>query len=74
MCTSEIRPSRTSVVVFVGGNDIEIGLDVGISIGPIKLTIQVELIVRHVDLKVNVAVNTNDLSITLDEFLLNEIG
>jgi hypothetical protein len=60
----------------VGGNDIELGVDFMWGVGIFKTNLQIEMIVRHVDLMVDVIIvkNTESFDVTLAQFLLNEIG
>jgi hypothetical protein len=62
------------VVVYVGGNDIELGVDIMWGVGIFKTNLQIEMIVRHVDLMVGIIYGTETLDVTLSQFLLNEIG
>jgi len=75
-CTLELRPAKNEaeVVVYVGGNDIELGVDIMWGVGVFKTNLQIEMIVRHVDLMVDVIYGTESLTLTLAQFLLNEIG
>ncbi len=60
----------------MGGNDIELGVDFMWGVGIFKTNLQIEMIVRHVDLMVDVIIvkNTESFDVTLAQFLLNEIG
>lgn len=60
----------------MGGNDIELGVDFMWGVGIFKTNLQIEMIVRHVDVMVDVIIvkNTESFDVTLAQFLLNEIG
>lgn len=58
----------------MGGNDIELGVDIMWGVGIFKTNLQIEMIVRHVDLMVDIIYGTETLDVTLAQFLLNEIG
>ncbi|EFX75772.1 hypothetical protein DAPPUDRAFT_323032 [Daphnia pulex] len=75
-CTLDLRPTKNEaeVVVFVGGNDIELGVDIMWGVGIFKTNLQIEMIVRHVDLMVDIIADTETFAVTLSQFLLNEIG
>ncbi|KAI9552764.1 hypothetical protein GHT06_020644 [Daphnia sinensis] len=75
-CTLDIAALQKTAeaVVYVGGNDIELGVDIQWGFSVFNTNLQIELIVRHVDLMINVVVNTNTFEVVLQEFLLNEIG
>lgn len=62
------------MVVFVGGNDIELGVDFMWGVSIFKTNLQIEMIVRHVDLMVDIIVDTETFQVTLAQFVLNEIG
>lgn len=62
------------MVVYVGGNDIELGVDIMWGVGIFKTNLQIEMIVRHVDLMVDIIADTETFAVTLSQFLLNEIG
>ena len=62
------------MVVFVGGNDIELGVDFMLGVSIFKTNLQIEMIVRHVDLMVDIIVDTETFQVTLAQFILNEIG
>lgn len=75
-CELTPRPTQdqAEVVVFVGGNDIVIGVDFMWGVGVFKTNLQIELLVRHVDLMIDVILNTETFEVILNNFLLNEIG
>nr|CAH0098529.1 unnamed protein product [Daphnia galeata] len=75
-CTLDVRPAQNEaeVVVFVGGNDIELGVDFMWGVSIFKTNLQIEMIVRHVDLMVDIIVDTETFQVTLAQFVLNEIG
>ncbi|XP_046454195.1 uncharacterized protein LOC124201972 [Daphnia pulex] len=75
-CTIDLRPAQNEaeVVVYVGGNDIELGVDIMWGVGIFKTNLQIEMIVRHVDLMVDIIADTETFDVTLSQFLLNEIG
>lgn len=73
-CSAIIRPNTKEATIYVGGNDIEIGVDFMWSAGIFKANLQIEMIVEHVDLMVNIIVDSATNSTSLGEFLLNEIG
>lgn len=75
-CTFELvaLQNKAEAVVFVGGNDIELGVDIKWGFSIFNTNLQIEMIVRHVDLMISVMVNTETFEVTLQELLLNEIG
>lgn len=75
-CTLEVvaLQNKAEAVVFVGGNDIELGVDIKWGFSIFNTNLQIEMIVRHVDLMISVMVNTETFEVALQELLLNEIG
>jgi len=73
---SNARPMKneSEAVIFVGGNDITLGVDFMWGVSIFKANLKIEMTVRHVDLMIDVIVNTETFAVTLAQFLLNEIG
>ena len=78
VCSLSLRPAQSTarVVVFVGGNDIVIGVDFAMGVGIFRTNLQLELLVRHVDLTIDVTIDygATPVQVTLNDFVLNEIG
>lgn len=75
-CSLTTGLSGNNVQVYVGGNDIVIGVDFMWGVGIFKANLQIELLVKHVDLMLQVGFVKREqkIALNLEEFLLNEIG
>jgi len=60
------------MMLFLGSNDILLGVDISFGAGILRANIGLELVVSHVSLMVNVRVAGTGIS--LRDFKLNEIG
>jgi hypothetical protein len=62
------------MVLFLGSNDIVLGVDASFGAGILRASIGLELVVSHVSLMVSVRVIGTGSEIRLRDFKLNEIG
>ena len=62
------------MMLFLGSNDILLGVDVSFGAGILRANIELELVVSHVSLMVSVRVIGAGTEIRLRDFKLNEIG
>lgn len=68
----EFIPSPLSATIYVGGNDILLGVDLSLGVGILNTKIKVSLYVAHVDLMLSI--KKVDQGVELSDFRLNEIG